>query len=110
MPPVGFRTHNLSVRVAADPRLRPRGHRDRHYTRIMKSRGVRRLWHLDIAEDIKIAYKIQAYNSVTKISILRRTRILGGNNQMIITTHDITLWMGFIWLRTGSVLRFKVRQ
>jgi hypothetical protein len=33
MPPGGIRTHNLSRRAAADPRLRPRGHWDR-----------RRLW------------------------------------------------------------------
>jgi len=34
--PGGIRTHNLSKRSAADPRLRPRGHRGRqlirHYT------------------------------------------------------------------------------
>ena len=30
MPPGGIRTHNPSKRAAADPRLRTRGHRDRH--------------------------------------------------------------------------------
>jgi len=47
---------------------------------------MRRLWHVDIAEEVKITYKIQAYNSVTKRSILRPTRTLGGNNQKIINT------------------------
>ena len=31
MPPSAIRTHNLSRRAAADPRLRPRGHWDRHW-------------------------------------------------------------------------------
>ena len=30
--PGGIQTHNPSKRSAADPRLRPRGHRDRHIT------------------------------------------------------------------------------
>jgi hypothetical protein len=30
MPPTGFEPHNPSMREAADPRLRPRGHWDRH--------------------------------------------------------------------------------
>ena len=29
--PGGIRTHNTSKRAAADPRLRPRGHWDRHF-------------------------------------------------------------------------------
>jgi hypothetical protein len=53
----------------------------------MKLRGEGgRLWQVDIAEEVKIAYKIQAHNSVTKRPILRPTRTLGGNNQLIITT------------------------
>jgi len=40
---------------------------------------------LNIAEEVKIPYKIQAYNSVTKRSILRPTLTLGGNNQQIVT-------------------------
>ena len=31
MLPIGIRTHNLSRRAAADPRLRPRGHWDQRY-------------------------------------------------------------------------------
>jgi len=34
MPPAGFETANSSKREAADPRLRPRGHWDRHYLNI----------------------------------------------------------------------------
>ena len=35
--PGGIRTHNPSKRAAVDPRLRPRGHWDRHYHCIGKS-------------------------------------------------------------------------
>ena len=56
-----------------------------NYTRIMKLWGVRRLWQVDFAEEVKMAFKIQAYNSVTSRSILRPRRTLGGNNQQIIT-------------------------
>ena len=69
-----------------------------NYTRIMKLREVRRLWLVDIAEEVKIAYKIQAYNSVIKRSVLRPTRTLGGNNQHI-TTNTI---LHYGWDSYGS--------
>jgi hypothetical protein len=56
------------------------------------------LWHVDITEEVKIAYKIQAYNSVTKKSILRPTCILGGNNQQII----INTILHYGWNSWGS--------
>jgi len=86
MPPVGFEpTISAGERPQTYVLDRAATGTSTNYTRVMKLRGLRRLWHVDIAEEVKIAYKIQAYNSVTKRSILRPTCTLGGNNQPIIT-------------------------
>jgi len=67
MPPVGFKpTISATERPQTYALDRAATGTGTNYTRIVKLRGVRRLWHVDIAEEVKITYKIQAYNSVTK--------------------------------------------
>jgi len=44
MLPSGIRTHNLSRRAAANPRLRPRGYWDRHFMYARKIKKKKRNW------------------------------------------------------------------
>jgi len=75
MSPAGFELRNPSMRTAADPRLRPRGHWDRYldcagddteFTGVSGSQGGKQNWIASLA--LQFIYNLSARLSCTWVS------------------------------------------
>jgi len=76
MPPGGIRTHDLSRRTAADLRLRPRGHLDRHITQLfLHNLSRRHVSALSRAIFRLITFLCVANNTVINIMLLLATQM-----------------------------------